>query len=135
MVSRRADWRERLAALIVERRFLPTIWGQRDCCLFAADAVQAMTDVDFAESLRGYRSAKGAVRALRRAGFSCVFDYVDARLPRADRARDGDVVGLPCPKGSGLDMLFVADGGSVWGQDELGLIRIAPPPGSVVWSV
>lgn len=134
-VIRRQDWRTRFAELVVARRDLPTVWGERDCCLFAADAVKAMTDVDFAESLRGYRTAKGAARALRRAGFASVIDYVDARLPRATRARDGDLLGLPCQRASGLDMLFIADGGSVWGQDEPGLIRVAPPPGAVVWRV
>lgn len=135
MIVRRPDWRARLADLVVARRFLPMQWGQRDCCLFAADAVNAITGIDFAEGLRGYSSAKGAVRALRRAGFSSVIAYVDLRLPRAERPRDGDVVGLPCPEASGLDVLMIADGGSAWGQDELGLVRVAIPPGAVIWSV
>lgn len=135
MIVRRSDWRTRLAELVIARRFLPMQWGSRDCCLFAADAVLEMTGVDFAEGLRGYRTPKGALRALRRAGFSSVIDYVDARLLRGDRARDGDVVGVAAADGAGLDILLIADGGSVWGQDELGLVRLAIPPGAVIWRV
>ena len=48
---------------------MPFEWGRNDCCLFAADAVLAMTgDVDPAQTLRGYASASAAQRLVEEAG-------------------------------------------------------------------
>lgn len=47
---------------------MPFEWGRNDCCLFAADAVLAMTGEDPAASLRGYSSALAAQRLIDEAG-------------------------------------------------------------------
>ena len=66
---RRADWQDRLGALIELRRRAPFEWGRVDCCLWVADAVEAMTGTDPAADIRGrYRSASGAARAMHRHG-------------------------------------------------------------------
>lgn len=58
-----------LAGLIAQRLRQPFVWGVHDCCLWAADAVQAQTGRDPAAGLRGtYRSALGAARLVRRLG-------------------------------------------------------------------
>lgn len=58
-------WRERLDAFVLARRFTPFAWGTNDCCLFAADAVLAMTGVDHAADVRGtYSDAREAVQVL-----------------------------------------------------------------------
>lgn len=132
-VERRDDWRERLATLLDERRRYGFAFGRFDCCLWAADAVEAMTGVDFIADYRGYATPEGAMRRLKRAGVASVFAFVDARFPRAMRARQGDLVGVPAAP---LDALMIADGpASAWGQDETGLVRLAIPPGAIIWSV
>ena len=55
------DWPERLAALVEARRDARFAWGVHDCCLFAADAVEAMTGSDPAAAWRGsYNTEAGA---------------------------------------------------------------------------
>jgi hypothetical protein len=61
--------RERFEALLRTRIAAPFEWGVNDCCLFAADAVQAITGEDLAADLRGaYGSALEAARVLRDVG-------------------------------------------------------------------
>lgn len=63
------DWQVRLAALITARLQAPFAWGRMDCCLFAADAIQACTGHDPAADLRGtYATAEQAAQVLHRAG-------------------------------------------------------------------
>jgi hypothetical protein len=122
-----------LAAFVRQHRARPFDWGGADCCLSTADGVAAFTGQDFAAPLRGYCSRFGAMRALLRRGHRSVVDYLDATLPRATRARAGDVVALPDPP---LDALMIADGrGCAWGQDAHGLVRVAIPATALVWSV
>ncbi len=67
--QRLRDWPERLAALFAAREAQPFEWGVHDCCLFAADAVLAVTGHDPAADLRGmYSTETGAARVLRRYG-------------------------------------------------------------------
>ncbi|GGA79548.1 hypothetical protein GCM10011507_33480 [Edaphobacter acidisoli] len=50
-----------LDQFFVARRTMPFAWGKNDCCLFTADAIQAMTGVDLAADFRGkYSDAKSA---------------------------------------------------------------------------
>lgn len=41
-------------------------WGKNDCALFAADGIQAITDVDIAAEFRGYTSEKSAFAMIRK---------------------------------------------------------------------
>lgn len=66
--ARLEDWPERLAELVAARRDTPFRWGEHDCCLFAADAVLAITGEDPAASFRGYASEAEAERLLGAAG-------------------------------------------------------------------
>jgi hypothetical protein len=65
-IRRLPDWTARLAATIRAREDAPFAWGTFDCCLAAADAMLAMTGVDAAQGARGYKTARGALGALRR---------------------------------------------------------------------
>lgn len=68
---RRDDWPERLDESITAARDRPFAWGEHDCVLFTASAVEAMTDVDHAAAWRGeYNSEMGALRVLRKCGFA-----------------------------------------------------------------
>lgn len=60
------DWESRLADYIESVRNIPFTWGSFDCCLFACDAVMAMTGLDMAEDFRGkYSTDREALVALR----------------------------------------------------------------------
>lgn len=66
---RRPDWQLRFAAFARERASMPFVWGENDCCLFAADAVLATTGSDFAASARGsYTDAREALRVMNDRG-------------------------------------------------------------------
>ncbi len=91
ILERRADWEQRLFQFIQARSGWAFEWGKHDCCLFAADAVIAMTGVDLAEKYRGkYNSASGAKRFGRVEAL-----VVKSGLKKLDNkrfARRGDVV-------------------------------------------
>ena len=68
-MMRTLGWEDRLGALVLERMQAPFAWGENDCCMWPADAVQAMKGIDVAEDVRGtYESARGATRVLVRLG-------------------------------------------------------------------
>lgn len=59
------NWPSLLSEFIERSLHAPFEWGKRDCCLFAADAVRAMTGEDYAAEFRGrYRTARGARQVL-----------------------------------------------------------------------
>jgi hypothetical protein len=67
--KRLPDWQPRLAALVSQRMRQPLVWGRHDCCLWAADAVLAVTGVDLAAGLRGsYDTPAGADQQLHQLG-------------------------------------------------------------------
>lgn len=67
-MKRLPDWPERLIEFIEARRVRAFSYGENDCGLFAADAIYAITGVDLAESWRGYASAQGAARKVKKSG-------------------------------------------------------------------
>jgi hypothetical protein len=91
--KRLPDWQPRLAALVSQRMRHPLVWGVHDCCLWAADAVLAVTGVDLAASLRGtYSTQAGADQQLHRLGG--LVDICVQRLGpvvRTQLAQAGDV--------------------------------------------
>ena len=69
MPSRLDNWPRLLGDFIESRRETPFAWGSNDCCLFASDAILAITGEDLAHTVRGtYQSALGAGRILKAAG-------------------------------------------------------------------
>jgi len=80
MTARFEDWPSRLFALVEARKQTPFAWGSHDCCLFACDAVQAMTGTDPAAPLRGYESKEEAEALI--AEYGTLEDLV------ADRCRE-----------------------------------------------
>lgn len=91
--QRLRDWPERLAALFAARAAAPFTWGRFDCCMFAADAVLAVTGHDPAVDLRGaYVTEAGAARVLARHGgvAGVAAAYAGLEVPPA-LAQPGDV--------------------------------------------
>lgn len=71
MIERLPTWRADLNAHIEANRNRPFEWGQHDCGLWSASCRIVTHGDDVASDLRGrYKSAVGAVKSLRRAGFS-----------------------------------------------------------------
>lgn len=65
-MQRKHSWPEDLHAFFEARRGEPFAWGKNDCCLFAADAIQAMTGADVAADYRSlsYSTEADAFAAL-----------------------------------------------------------------------
>ena len=64
MLNRKSNWHGALDTFFVERRAVKFSYGAQDCCLFACDAVAAMTGIDIAYRFRGtYTTRKGAMLA------------------------------------------------------------------------
>ena len=53
LMERLQDWPSRLAEFVESRRDVGFARGKADCCMLVADAVQAMTGVDYAARWRG----------------------------------------------------------------------------------
>ena len=64
-----SDWRPTFEALVASRMRTPFRWGVHDCCMWAADAVLALSGIDPAADLRGaYCDEAGARRLLESLG-------------------------------------------------------------------
>lgn len=69
-LKRRSDWDSRLLDVIATNRERPYRFGEWDCLLWPASAVEAVTGVDLARGHRGkYRSLASAYRHLNKMGF------------------------------------------------------------------
>ncbi|WP_448674764.1 DUF6950 family protein [Enterobacter hormaechei] len=121
------DWHNRLIAVIRAAEKRPFLWGEHDCCLFAADCAEAMTGDNFADGWRGtYDSEMGAKKALLRGGGSLekvLAKYLD-EVP-VKMAQRGDIAVV---ENAGTRCAGVIYGGAVWvpGVEGLVCLRIKP---------
>ncbi|ASD58625.1 MULTISPECIES: DUF6950 family protein [unclassified Enterobacter cloacae complex] len=121
------DWHNRLIAVIRAAEKRPFLWGEHDCCLFAADCAEAMTGDNFADGWRGtYDSETGAKKALLRGGGSLekvLAKYLN-EVP-VKMAQRGDIAVV---ENAGTRCAGVIYGGAVWAPGETGLVclRIKP---------
>lgn len=127
------DWHNRLITVIRAAEKRPFLWGEHDCCLFAADCAQAMCGEDFAADWRGtYDSETGAKKAILRDGGSLekvlarYLDEVPVKL-----AQRGDIAIV---ENYGARCAGVIYGGAVWVPGETGLVCLRVKPLSV-WRV
>jgi hypothetical protein len=101
-LKRTHDWATgALHRHLLERVQAPHVYGANDCCLFAADGIQAMTGVDIAEDFRGYSTEQGALKAIAQvtagstvehAAEYCAQKYGLAELEHPLTAQRGDLV-------------------------------------------
>lgn len=106
-MTRFEDWPKRLDEAIAVARVLPFAWGQRDCLLFAADCVEAMTGTDPAAQWRGRWSSAEEAYAILNAEFggdlaAAVDSVLGERLGGPAFAQRGDVVMVDTPNGLAL---------------------------------
>ena len=118
------NWHARLAAYLAACRARPFAYGEHDCALFAAGAVQAMKGVDPALEWRGrYTTQRGGLRVLRRAGFRDHIEAVAAQFPEipVSSALPGDLAAIGTEDGPALG---VVQGAAIYvlGPGGLGLM-------------
>jgi hypothetical protein len=109
-LKRLPGWPSRLHAAIDGHRRHPFQFGSHDCCILAADGVQAITGVDLAGSSRGtYDSAEGAMRRLREAGYRDQIELAAAQFEEIhiSRARTGDLAAVSTGESWGLALGIV----------------------------
>lgn len=112
------NWPSLLAIFLTERANTPFTWGQSDCCLFAADAAQAITGTDFAADYRGkYDDARGALAFVEAAGGLASLVPFETVAP--SYAQRGDIVLVE--NVDGRDCLAVHCGSRIAGQGPDGI--------------
>ena len=126
-VERKPDWESALVQWLQQAIKTPFVWGQFDCVLAAADAVNAQTGYDFATAYRGcYSTDKGALKQLKRRGYESVFDVVakalDGEAVAPAQLQRGDIGGATLPTGKTLGLIW-AD--RLWLPSEKGLTPVS----------
>lgn len=107
-MNRHPSWRTRLGAYLADAARTPFVEGRHDCALFAAGAVLAMTGKDPAARFRGrYRTTKGGLRVLRRAGYHDHLALAEAHFEEVPPAfaRVGDLAAVPGADGPALGVV------------------------------
>lgn len=106
----------------------PFVWGEWDCCLFAAHVVHAMTGEDFAKTFRGYRTKNEALKLLQKyGGVSGIASKFLTEIPTTFACR-GDVVEIDAALGIciGQWSMFLT---------ETGLVKLPTLDSVRAWSV
>lgn len=128
------NWPGRLAELVDSARARPFEWGSHDCCLWAANAVQAITGEDPAAAWRGsYSTARGALETLDALGGlegAGAMTGVPIEVPMA---AIGDVGLVAWP--DGVQSLAVCSGHCWMCAGELGLVNLDLAAASHAWGV
>jgi hypothetical protein len=91
----RPDWEARFAAWAEQSADRGHEFGEHDCLIAIADAIEAQTGRDFAEGhRRRYQSLGGSIRYVRALGFPSIAALLDSILPQipAAFARRGDII-------------------------------------------
>lgn len=133
-MTRLPDWPDRLSALVARAHTQPFAWGLHDCCLWAADAVLALTGHDPADGLRGrYADATGAMRALQAVGgLLGAGRLTGVRLAGPGYARDGDVALVS----DGRRPMLAVRAGAVWLVAATGGLHALPADSArMAWGV
>lgn len=132
-MRRLEDWPERLASVVEARLCEPFAWGTNDCCMFAADCVEAMTGVDLLTKLRGtYDDEFGAARALE--AYGGIANACDVLLERIDpaTAKRGDLMLFEI---DGRATLTVCAGECACGPGKEGLAFLPSLSAEAAWKV
>lgn len=93
-MKRFPDWEVRLCSYLEPLRDQAFKWGELDCAIFAAGAVQAMTGEDPMRGLRGYQSEAAAENILKTKAGGTLIRFMDGKFERVPVgfAHRGDLV-------------------------------------------
>lgn len=107
-MKRKPNWRTLLAAYVEQVAHKPFAWGEHDCALFAAGAVEAMTGEDIAAGYRGrYKTLAGGRRMLKRKGFDTHADLAASlfEVVHPSSAQVGDLAAIEVEGGMALGVV------------------------------
>ena len=92
-MTRHPDWEKRHNAVVAKHQALPGQMGVSDCYVIPDDNVEAVTGKRMYPGARGYKTASGAGKRLRRDGFSNVREAFAAKFAKipAILAQRGDI--------------------------------------------
>lgn len=113
-MKKRETWKQDLRAYLAEQADQPFAFGGKDGCdcgSFAGGAVEAMTGENPHAKVAGkYKTMKGALRALKRAGHEDHVAYAASVLTEIDPrfASFGDIAVVDSPEGPALGVVFGA---------------------------
>lgn len=134
MTQRLREWQSLLADCLAQRAQSEFAWGSHDCCLFAADCVDACTGTDPAADLRGtYSTAAEAMQLVESLGGlgAIAAARLGPEVPPA-LAQPGDV-GLLI--NADREMLAVW-GGSMWlAPAEVGWVALPLEQATRAWRI
>jgi uncharacterized protein DUF6950 len=120
-----SDWHARLVAYLDLCRGRSFAYGQHDCALFAAGAIEAMTGEDPAREWRGrYTTLRGGLRVIRKSGYHDHIEAVAAlfvEIP-VDQALPGDLAVVGSEHGPALG---VVQGAMIFVLGDAGLGMVA----------
>lgn len=132
-MARLHDWQMRFAEFARGRRNEPFAWGSNDCCVFAADCVEAITGEDPAKGLRGYSTALQAARIVKAHGGMAGF--VTARIGPSIPPLMANVGDLVLVEINGRDTLTVCNGSNVIGPGHSGMVCCGMGLAKAAWRV
>lgn len=130
---KKQDWLEQMWTAIEAEAQTPFVWGQHDCCLFAAKVVDAMTDGTFVSQLQAaYQDEAGAWKFIADQGGleTAVSGFLGAA--KTGRPQRGDVVMYDGENG---DTLGICAGGVIVAAGPNGLVNVRKPSTIKFWSI
>lgn len=108
-VNRLANWPERLAEFLSSNSDTPFEWGSFDCSQFCIQAEQAIYgETRWPDLVGGYKTERGALGRIKRAGGESLWDLIDSRMQRLESvkmAQRGDWIGHYTEYGESLGIL------------------------------
>jgi hypothetical protein len=145
MIKREHYLEQHLEGILAEREHTPFKWGENDCALFAADAIEAMTGCDIAADFRNqYENEVGAALAIKRiTGGSSLADaaaycankhgMVEYEFPLM--AKRGDLVLVRNRDGSTIAGIVSLNGRHIVSPGDEGLVRFCITQVLRAWSL
>lgn len=121
-MSKTTNWPQLLAEYIEAGATRPFLWGEFDCCLFAAECIRLQTGLDLASPYYGrYSTALGSARIQRKLGSpEQLLDQHFERIPH-NLIQRGDVVQL-----DSLEATYgVWFAGKAWSTSETGVQAVS----------
>lgn len=91
---RLSNWPSALSVFVESRRRAPFEWGVNDCAIFTADAVMAITGVDYAAEYRGqYHTYEESKELLNRNGYDGMVSVLEKIFNATDpnHIKRGDI--------------------------------------------
>ena len=126
MMKRLDNWPALLNTFFEKHKSNPGKWGEADCCMFACDAILAITGTDIAADVRGKYDTEDSAKEMlkergglnklattRMASYSC-------EIINRNFAQRGDLVLIDTPNGDALGIINLR--GTVTGQGEFMLV-------------